>query len=85
MHLKPELKHFRFMKKKYIAPLLRAFIYVALNKQEKALEYLEKSSEIRDYFFPALMMTTGLLDAPGIEELKDHPRFKALKKKITTK
>ncbi len=52
MHLKPELKHFRFMKKMYVAPLLRALIYVALNKQEKALKYLEKSSEIRDYFFP---------------------------------
>jgi serine/threonine protein kinase len=83
--LRPELQHFRFMKKKYVAPVARAIIYIALNKQEEALEYLEKSSEARDYFFPSIMTTTGLLDAPGMEELRDHPRFKALKKKIKTR
>ncbi len=80
--LKPELKHFRFMKKKYVAPLLKALIYMALNKHEEALHYLEESCEARDYFFPAIVTTSGLLDAPGIEELKKQPRFKALKKKI---
>ena len=80
--LKPELKHFRFMKKKYVAPLLRAYIYIALGEQEKALEHLEMSCKGRDYFFPAIVTSSDLLDAPGIKELKNHPRFKAFKKKV---
>lgn len=82
--LKPELKHFRFMKKKYVAPLLRAMIYLGLNKQEEALEYLGKACEARDYFFPAIVLTAGIADIPNFEELKNLPRFQAFKKKIKT-
>jgi len=80
--LKPELKHFRFMKKKYVAPLLRALIYLALDEQEKAMQFFEKSCEARDYFFPATILTTNLFDAPGMKEFKNLSRFKAFRKKI---
>lgn len=82
MLLKPELRHFRFMKKKYVAPLLKALIYMALNQHEEALRYLGKSSEVRDYFFPSIVLRSNFGDFPGIEEFNNLPKFKALKKKI---
>ena len=82
MFLKPEFRHFRFMKKKYISPLLRAMVWMGLNEQDMALEYLEKSCEARDYFFPAVMTLALPLDLPWIEELKTQPRFKALQEKV---
>ena len=81
--LKPELKHFRFMKKKYVAPLLRALIYLALGNQEEALKYLEKSCEARDYFFPAVVLTArSAWMLLVLRSLKIIPRFQAFKKKI---
>ncbi len=82
MLLKPELRHFRFMKKKYVAPLLRAVVYIGLNEQDMALDYLEKSYEARDYFFPAVINSALAFDLPWIDELRNQPRFRALQEKV---
>ena len=80
IYLKPGLKHFRFMKRKYVAPLTKCLVYLALNMQDEALEWLEKSGQERDYFFPIVIMDR--FDFTWVEEIKVHPRFKALQKKI---
>ncbi len=82
IYLKPGLKHFRFMKKKYVAPLTKCAVYLALNMQYEALEWLEKSGQERDYFFPTMIMVMDRFDFTRAEEIKGHPRFKALQKKI---
>ena len=81
-YLKPGLRHFRFMKRKYVAPLTRCIVYLALNKMDEALAWLEKAGQDRDYFFPILISTMGHLDFVGAEELFNHPRIKALRKEI---
>jgi TolB-like protein/lipoprotein NlpI len=82
IYLKPGLKHFRFMKRKYVTPLTKCVVYLALNMQDEALEWLEKSGQERDYFFPTMIMKIDLFDFTLAEEIKVHPRFKALLKKI---
>jgi len=82
IYLKPGLKHFRFMKKKYVAPLARCVLYLALDRQEEALEWLEKSAKERDYFFPAVIYLIDRFDISWSEEIKTRPRFKDLMKKI---
>jgi serine/threonine protein kinase/Tfp pilus assembly protein PilF len=81
VYLKPGLKHFRFMKRKYVAPLAKGLVYLALNMQDEALEWLEKSEKERDYFFPAVIMVMDRFDFAWIEKIKIHPRFKALQSK----
>lgn len=82
IYLKPGLKHFRFMKKKYVAPLMKCAVYLALNMQDEALKWLEKSGQERDYFFPTMIMVGDRFDFTFAEEIKVHQRFKALQKKI---
>lgn len=82
IYLKPGLKHFRFLKRKYVTPLTKCVVYLALNMQDEALEWLEKSGQERDYFFPTMIMAMDLFDFTWAEEIKVHPRFKALQKKI---
>ncbi|MBN2246464.1 MAG: protein kinase [Candidatus Aminicenantes bacterium] len=82
VNLKPGLKHFRFMKKKYVAPLSRWVVYLALNMQDKALDWLEKSERERDYFFTAVFLLLDQFDFPWSEEIKLNPRYRALKRKI---
>jgi len=82
IYMKPGLKHFRFMKRKYVTPLTRCVVYLALNRQEEALEWLEKSEQERDYFFPAVVMLMDRFDFAWREEIKINPRFKALQRKI---
>jgi serine/threonine protein kinase/tetratricopeptide (TPR) repeat protein len=82
IYMKPGLKHFRFMKRKYVTPLTRCLVYLALNRQEEALEWLEKSEQERDYFFPAVVMLMDRFDFAWREEIKINPRFKALQRKI---
>ncbi len=82
IYLKPGLRHFRFMKRKYVPPLTRCVVYLALNMQDEALEWLEKSAQERDYFFPAMIMVMDHFDFAWAEEIKAHPRFKAVQKKI---
>ncbi len=85
VYLKPGLKHFRFMKKKYVTPMTRYLLYLAMNMQDEALEWLEKSAQERDYFFPALILVMDRFDFPWAEDIKAHPRFVALQKKINIK
>jgi serine/threonine protein kinase len=81
-YMKPGLRHFRFMKRKYVAPLTRCIVYLALNKKDEALAWLEKAGQDRDYYFPILISTMDNLDFVGAEELPNHPRIKALRKEI---
>ncbi len=82
VYLKPGLKLFRFMKRKYVTPLSRCVIYLAMNMQDEALKWLEKSAQERDYFFPTIINTMNLFDLAGTEEIIGHPRFKALQQKF---
>jgi TolB-like protein len=82
VYLKPGLKHFRFMKRKYVAPLTRCVVYLALNMRGEALEWMERSAQERDYFFPAMIMVMDNFDFAWVEGIKDEPRFKALQKKV---
>ena len=80
--LKPGLKHFRFMKKKYVSPLTKCVVCLALDMQNEALEWLEKSEKERDYFFPAVVFLMDRFDLSWSEEIQALPKFKDLKKKI---
>jgi tetratricopeptide (TPR) repeat protein len=82
VYLKPGLRHFRFMKRKYVAPLTRFLAYLALNMQDKALAWLEKSAQERNYFFPALIMVMDRFDFKWTEEMEDHWQLRAYRKKI---
>jgi hypothetical protein len=84
-YLRPGLKPFRFMKRKYVTPLSKFVAYLAMNKQEETLEWLEKSVQERDYFLPRMTIFLDHFDFAGAEEIKIHPRFKSLKKKIKIK
>jgi tetratricopeptide (TPR) repeat protein len=82
--LKPGLRHFRLIKKKYCPSFLKGMIFLALNRQEEALAAYEKSAEARDWLIPTLLQLIGLFDLPWIEEITSSPRFQALKAKIKT-
>ena len=82
IYVKPGLKHFRFMKRKYVTPLTKCVVCLALNRQDEALEWLERSGQERDYFFPAVIRVMDLYDFAWAEGIKAHPRFKTLEKKI---
>ncbi len=82
IYLKPGFKHFRFMKKKYVTTLTKCVIYLALNMQDEALGWLEKSGQERDYFLPPVILLMDFFDFPWSEEIRSHPRFKALLQKI---
>lgn len=85
LYLKPGLRHFRSIKKKYCPAFLKAVIYCGLNRQEEALAQLEKSSQARDYLLPVLLRVTAeLLDLPWMKEITSSPRFQALRAKIKT-
>jgi serine/threonine protein kinase len=82
VYLKPGLRHFRSLKKKYVSPLLKALVYLGLHMMDKTLDCLEESGRERDYFLPALLMGVGAADVPWFDEITQHPRFKALQEKI---
>lgn len=85
LYLKPGLRHFRWIKKKYCPAFLKTAIYCGLNKQEEALAELEKSSQARDYLLPVfLRVNSELIDLPCMIEMISSPRFQALKAKIKT-
>jgi serine/threonine protein kinase/Tfp pilus assembly protein PilF len=83
IYLNPGLRHFRFMGRKYVSPMTRYLLYLAMNMQDEALEWLEKSAQERDYFFPALVLVMDRFDFPWAQDVKRHPRFKTLQKKIS--
>jgi TolB-like protein len=82
IYLKPGLRHFRSIKKKYCPAFVKALIYYGLNKQEDALTELEKSSQARDYLLPAMLRISELFDLPWLTEITSSPRYQALKAKI---
>jgi len=65
----------KLSEKKYVSPLLRAMIYFGLDKLDEAFEHLEKSYQVRDYFF------LFINDPPLTSEVLSDPRFLALMKK----
>jgi serine/threonine-protein kinase len=81
-YFKPGLKPFRFLKRKYVAPFLKALVYLGLNRQEEALGELEKSALNRDYYLPGMLLRSTLPVLPHMSEFTSHPRFKALREKI---
>ena len=82
-YLKPGLRHFRWIKKKYCPAFLKAAIYCGLNRQEEALTQLEKSIQARDYLLPVfLRVNAELFDLPCMTEMVSSPRFQTLKAKI---
>jgi len=85
LYLKPGLRHFRSLKRKYCPAFLKAAIYCGLNRPEEALAQLEKSSQARDYLLPVfLRVTAEVVDLPWMMEITSSPRFKALMAKIKT-
>jgi tetratricopeptide (TPR) repeat protein len=84
-YLKPGLRHFRSIRKKYCPAFLKAAIYSGLNRQEEALAELERSIQARDYLLPVfLRVNAELIDLPCMKETRSSPRFLALKEKIKT-
>ncbi len=84
LYLKPGLRYFRSIKKKYVAPYLKAMIYFALGRQEEAFSAFEKSVEARDWLIPALSQIIGLFDLPWVKEFTESARYQAIKAKINT-
>jgi TolB-like protein len=84
LYLKPGLRHFRSIKKKYCPAYLKALIYCGLNKQEEALAQFEKSTQARDYLLPAFFVFAEKFDLPMMKDVMSSPRFQALKAKIKT-
>jgi len=81
IHIKPSLRLFRRLKKKYISPMLKGLIYYGLNMREQALEEFEKSAEAHDYFVGGLFRETSLPELPWKQEFVSRPRFQAILKK----
>jgi TolB-like protein/predicted Ser/Thr protein kinase len=79
VRLKPGLKSFRTLKRKYSAPLLKAVIQFGLNEREKGFEELEKSVAQRDYFVMPVLAGVADLDHPHWLAVVNDPRFLALK------
>jgi serine/threonine protein kinase/Tfp pilus assembly protein PilF len=82
VRLVPTLKLFRFLKNKYVSPLLKALTFFSLERIDEGLEQLEKSAEARDYFLPAILLQRSLPNFPGKEKILSHPRFQALRAKL---
>ncbi len=82
IHLIPTLKLFRFLRYKYVSPLLKALVYFSLDRIEDGLDQLEKSAEARDYFLPVILAQQNYPDVPKKEEIVSHPRFRALQAKV---
>jgi len=80
--LKPGLRHFRAFKKKYVPSYLKSFIYLGLNRQEEALDQLEKSCQARDYLIPISLEHFKSIDLPWMTEFISSPRYQAIWAKI---
>ena len=82
INLAPTLKLFRFLKYKYVSPLLKALCLFCLSRIEEGLDQLEKSAEARDYFLPPALSLRSMPSLPKKEDIFSHSRFKALQAKI---
>ena len=78
----PSLQHFRRLDKKYIAPMLKAIVYLGLNQTEQALDWFEESYRRGDYFFGYLMSPRIFPNTPWSQSVRSHPRFRALAEKM---
>jgi len=82
----PSLRRFRRLDKKYVAPLLKAFVYFGLNEPEKALDWFEESGRRGDYYFLGYLRSPKLFpDTPWSQSFRSHPRFKALLEKMNVR
>jgi serine/threonine protein kinase len=82
----PSLRRFRGLDKKYVAPILKGFVYFGLNQPEKALDWLEESGRRGDYYyFGYLKVPTLFPDTPWSQSFRSHPRFKALMETMNVK
>ncbi|MDH4271039.1 MAG: protein kinase [Candidatus Aminicenantes bacterium] len=84
VNLIPALRLFRFLKYKYVSPLLKALAYFSLKRIEDGLKELEKSAEARDYFLPAILLLRSMPNLPIEEKIISHPRFKALQARLSS-
>jgi tetratricopeptide (TPR) repeat protein len=86
LYLKPGLRYFRFMSRKYVSPIPKAMIHMALNRPEEAMEFFEQAAQARDYFLPIMLTGSAIvIDLPWMNGIRSHPRFMALQEKITLK
>jgi serine/threonine protein kinase/tetratricopeptide (TPR) repeat protein len=63
-------------KEKYVAPYFFAGIHIGLGENERAVECLEKSYQEHSHWLIYLHMD------PGMDSLRDHPRFQDLLRRI---
>jgi TolB-like protein/Tfp pilus assembly protein PilF/predicted Ser/Thr protein kinase len=81
VYLKPSLKLFRSLKKKYVSPMLKGIIYYGLNRQEDAIREFEKSLEVGDFFLASLF-GAGLADLPWRQEFAARPECQSIRKRL---
>jgi serine/threonine protein kinase/tetratricopeptide (TPR) repeat protein len=82
----PILRRFRRLDKKYVAPILKGFIYFGLNQPEKALDWFEESGRRGDYYLHGYLRSPTLFpDTPWTQNFRSHPRFKALLEKMNVR
>jgi TolB-like protein/lipoprotein NlpI len=76
--LKPSLRPFRALKRKYVAPLLKAMIHFGLDDRETGLQELERSFANRDYFLMAVLSGSQDWGQPHWDEIVQDRRFRDL-------
>jgi TolB-like protein/predicted Ser/Thr protein kinase len=82
VRLKPGLRSFRTLERKYVSPLLRALCHIGLGDLERAVAELESSEANRDYFLPSVLFVMPNLDHPVWREAAEDPRLRAIKDRI---
>ena len=63
-------------KQKYVAPYFFAGIHIGLGDSDRAMEFLEKSYEEHSHWLIYLHID------PSMDELRDHPRFQGLLRRV---
>jgi hypothetical protein len=81
----PGLRLFRPLGKKYVAPMLKALVYLGLDQTDEALNCLEESYRRRDYFLSGLMQPTIYPNTLWAQSVQTHPRFRALAEKMNAR
>jgi len=80
LYFKPALRYFRSFERKYVPPYVKAVVYAALDMREEALAEFEKSGQSRDYLLPAFFTLAEVF--PWMAEIRNSPRFQALRAKV---
>jgi serine/threonine protein kinase/tetratricopeptide (TPR) repeat protein len=76
--LNPALRRFRPLRKKYSPPLLKALVYLGLERVDEALAGFEESFRQHDFYLPVLGRGLINLDVPWLDKVRTAPRFLAL-------